>query len=144
MPVIGREYALRGSSDLAMYGAAVNEGARGLACPPSFVSFVGLRRWTHQLGSAVWNPHIRLFRQGTSGALRIDNRSSGCLRTTTASGAILDRLLACRRGHIRMLQTAVDWAKQRFFGDGVSYADIADGALRVRVREDTPVFLPFC
>jgi gluconokinase len=94
----------------------------------------------NQLGAGAEKPGIMTFSAGTSGALRLaadrpvlaDDHSLWCYISPESYlvGAATSGCCNC-----------VDWAKQRFFGDTTTYADIEGGFHGG--PEDTPVFLPF-
>ena len=137
---IGRESLpeIIGFSDTRPLSA---EGAAALGLSPGIpVVPPGPDGGLNQLGAGGMKPGILTFSAGTSGALRMtarhpvlaDDHSFWCYISPVSwlAGAATSGCCNC-----------VDWAKQRFFGDGVSYADIERGFSRG--PDDTPVFLPF-
>lgn len=94
----------------------------------------------NQLGAGAAGKGIITFSVGTSGAMRLtvdrpvlaDDHSLWCYISPMSwlSGAATSGCCNC-----------VDWAKQRLFPEGMSYADI-ERSFTVG-PEDTPVFLPF-
>jgi gluconokinase len=116
-------------------------GAAALGLPPGIpVVPPGSDGGLNQLGAGAEEPGIMTFSTGTSGALRLtvdhpvlaDDRSLWCYISPVSwlAGAATSGCCNC-----------VDWAKQRFFGNNVSYADIEKGFHGG--PENTPVFLPF-
>lgn len=117
------------------------EGAAALGLPAGVpVVPPGPDGGLNQLGAGACAPGVMTFSVGTSGALRLsadhpalaDDRSLWCYVSPVSwlVGAATSGCCNC-----------VDWAKQRFFGDAVSYSDIEAGFHNG--PKDTPVFLPF-
>lgn len=117
------------------------EGASALGLPAGIpVVPPGPDGGLNQLGANATAPGIMTFSVGTSGALRLpadrpavaDDHSLWCYLSPGPwlVGAATSGCCNC-----------VDWAKQRFFSDAASYADIEQGFHGG--PEGTPVFLPF-